>query len=203
MRNALFLSEVTIPEGVETIGEMAFAQDALININIPATVTSIGRAVLFGNNSLQNISVAAGNTAYKAESGMLTELATGKLIAVPATISNAAIPEGITEIGDYTFYMAPNLTSVSFPASLKSTGYASFYGCPKLTTLDLGNGIEEIGKQAFDNCTALKNITFPSQLKAIREQAFGFCNSLKTVSLNDGLEVLENNAFFSCGSSAS
>lgn len=37
------LTDVVLPEGLETIGDSAFESSALTNINIPATVTSIGK----------------------------------------------------------------------------------------------------------------------------------------------------------------
>ncbi len=42
-QSCLALTDVVLPEGVETIGDSAFESSALTNINIPATVTKIGK----------------------------------------------------------------------------------------------------------------------------------------------------------------
>jgi len=52
------LTSVTIPEGVTSIGEMAFAGNRLTSITIPNSVTSIGEKA-FENNQLTSITIGA------------------------------------------------------------------------------------------------------------------------------------------------
>ena len=53
------------------------------------------------------------------------------------------MPQTITKIGDYAFYVCTNLTSINIPDSVTSIGYKAFYYCTKLTSINLLSGGEK------------------------------------------------------------
>ncbi|MGN0529370.1 MAG: leucine-rich repeat domain-containing protein [Eubacterium sp.] len=65
------------------------------------------------------------------------------------TLKNVVIGEGITHIGNYTFYNFSNIENVSFPSTLTSIGISSFYGCSKITKIMLPESVTTIGQTAF------------------------------------------------------
>ncbi len=198
MRDCQTLEEVTLPSGLQNIGQLAFVGDGLKTITIPATVETIGYGFLMSNEKLEKISVDASNTGFTVENGLLIKRSDNEVIATTASVSDLVIPEGVENIGAYTFYGMSRLTSVKFPQSIKTTGLYSFYGCYNLTTLDFGTGIQSIGKQSFQNCGMLGTILFPASLRTIGMQAFSNCSSMTEVILNDGLEEIGQSAFYGC-----
>lgn len=68
-----FLSSVTIPEGVEIVGEYAFADcKTLTTINLPASLTAIAQNAFDGCSSLSQINIAEG-CAFKMDGNNLVD----------------------------------------------------------------------------------------------------------------------------------
>ena len=118
------------------------------------------------------------------------------------SIQNVSIPEGVTSIGNYAFYLCHNLSSITIPNSVTSIGNYAFYDCESLNLISLGNTLTHIGKSAFYRC-AFSSITLPESLTSIGEGAFYMCDSLVTVNIPDGITSIENRTFYSCESLAS
>ncbi len=77
------------------------------------------------------------------------------------------LPEGLTNLGDWSFYDCGGLTSISIPNSVTSIGYYAFYGCSGLTSVSIPNSVTSIGRGAFSNCiynhrTTKTNQKYPS-----------------------------------------
>ena len=91
-------------------------------------------------------------------------------------IKNVIFSNGITSIGDY-----------------------SFFGCTELTNLSFSDGITRIGASAFDWCTSLENCILPNSLEIIGDRAFRTCQSLKKIVLPDSVTQLGEYAFYASG----
>ncbi len=129
------LSQVTIPEGVTTIGALAFQHCPLTSIAIPDSVTSIGEGAFAGCAPiLTEIQVGAGNTAYRVENGCLVGTATKTVIAVLQT-PDCKIPDGIKRIGGLAAVGLQDMTSITLPSSLESIGSLAFDNCSGLTDI--------------------------------------------------------------------
>ena len=121
---------ITIPEGVEEIGNYAFDHCGILAaINIPASVVRMGNSLAPCSN-VQEITVAAGNTAYKAVDNVLFTKDGTTLIQYPmrSNVKEYVIPDGVTKIGSLAFEWTPpatpSLTKITFPVSLTSTHMA-------------------------------------------------------------------------------
>ncbi len=95
------------------------------------------------------------------------------------------IPEGITEIKNYTFFGGVNFKSVSIPSSVESVGIKSFGACKSLLEIDIPSGINKIGYLAFSDCEKLERVAFNGCIKSIENDAFSGCNGLKGVYISD------------------
>lgn len=162
------------------------------------------------------------NITYTLSNGVLTLTGTGEMYDFRATntltnkkppwqdkndsITKVIVGEGITTIGDYSFYKCVNLTTVQLPSTItsihgsgtESLSYGAFQGCTSLTKINLPEGLKQIQYCAFKGCTNLANITFPSTLEEIQFAAFYQCESLASVEFPDSLTKLGMNAFHSC-----
>lgn len=79
----------------------------------------------------------------------------GKIVADQAyyqsrKLSNVMIPEGIEEIGEFSFARSV-LESITLPESLKEISYGAFYHCDNLKQVSLPAGIRNIGPKAFSH----------------------------------------------------
>ncbi|MDR0524543.1 MAG: leucine-rich repeat protein [Spirochaetaceae bacterium] len=99
-----------------------------------------------------------------------------------AKLVEAILPEGLTSLGQRTFYGARGLQRISLPPGLTTIGSSAFQGCTSLTEINL-EGITSIGSQAFQGCTSLTKVTLPSSLTDIGmgSQVFSGCTSLAEV----------------------
>ena len=71
-------------------------------------------------------------------------------------LESIAIPKGVTEIEDYTFFRCRNLVDITIPDSVVSIGREAFSGCNSLTNITLPKSVTRIENNAFDECYDLK-----------------------------------------------
>ncbi len=130
------------------------------------------------------------------------------------------VPDGVTEIGEYAFFMCENLEvleicegvekicenavsdcenlkKVIIPASIKDMELA-FYECKGIEEVELREGLAEISQSTFWYCGDLKKVIFPKSLKKIGDFAFGGCSALESINLPEGLEEICDSAFEDC-----
>lgn len=156
--NCSSLTAITIPDGVTSIGNDAFAHGhyGLTSITIPDSVTSIGDYAFAYCYGLTSLTLPA----------YVTEIRTGTFENCNGLI-NITIPAGVTSIGDYAFCYCEGLTDIIMPDSVTSIGYAAFYGCINLTDITIPAGVTAIGEEVFAYCTGLISITFHSRTAVI------------------------------------
>lgn len=74
-------------------------------------------------------------------------------------------------------------------------GNDSFYNCSNLTDVDIADSVTCIGKSAFSGCESLTDIVIPDGVSIIKTHAFSYCDNLKEVTLGAGVEKIERCAF--------
>jgi hypothetical protein len=115
-----------------------------------------------------------------------------------SNLTDIEIPEGVTSIGNYAFAGCSNLTSVAIPDSVTTLGRYVFWGCSSLASADLGGGIMNIPDNSFDACTSLVTITLPESVATIGIAAFARCYNLESIVLPDSLSSIGSAAFMVC-----
>ncbi len=106
-------SNTVIPNGVTKIGEAAFCDIPLANINIPSSVTSIG------NNAFSYTNIVSINIPNS-----VTEI-DGYAFAFTENLTEVKLPNGVESIGDCCF-MQSAICSIELPATLTSIGASAF-----------------------------------------------------------------------------
>ena len=136
------LTSVTIGNGVNSIEWCAFQGcRSLTSITIPNSVTSISQFAFNGCSSLTSINVASGNTHYSSTDGALYNYAQDTLILCPEAKSSINIPNGVTCIKGYAFCNCIGLTSIPIPSSVTYINVnAAFEGCDALTSINVASG---------------------------------------------------------------
>lgn len=113
-------------------------------------------------------------------------------------LTSVEIADSVTEIGSYAFYSCGLLTDLELPASLEKIGNAAFYGCRRLTQLELPETITEINYAAFSNCRGLTQVKLPASLKKIGVDAFTYCVKLTQVEIPASVTDIASYAFSNC-----
>ncbi|WP_294428232.1 leucine-rich repeat protein [uncultured Treponema sp.] len=194
------LTSVLLPEGVTSIGELAFCScTKLTTINIPSTVTTIYARAFNECSSLANVTLADGNKNLKlAEDGAIYTINGTKLVMYgnKTATGTFAVPNTVTEIGTYAFSHC-NFENVTFGAdsALTSIGGEAFFKCRKLASINLPDNVSSIGHEAFMYCSSFTSITLPESLTAIATQTFNSCSSLTTVTIPVSVKEIGNWAF--------
>ena len=110
----------------------------------------------------------------------------------------------VTEIGNYAFdgynTDCKNITNIAIPDSVTEIGNNAFYNCTSMTSVTIGYGVTSIGEYAFYSCESLWSITIPDSVTSIGDDAFEYCKSLTSVTIGNGVTSIGEAAFYGCTS---
>lgn len=162
MYGAYGMANITLPEGLETIGTSAFSCSGITSLHIPASVTTIEDGFLTYANKLKEVTVAEGNANYTVKNGMLLTKDLTELLEIPSLLDSYEIPETVTCI----YYGAAdclNTNSIVIPDGVKILDEWAFVSNDALETVVVGSSVETWGDGAFYNCKNLKSIYLRSE----------------------------------------
>lgn len=183
------LKSISIPDSVTSIEMLAFANCSSLNsVTIGKSVSSIAQRAFEFCASLNAVHIKDIMSWCKikfGEPGILSGanplIAAKHLYLNDKEIEDLVIPDGITQIEDYTFSRCLSITNVSFPNSLKTIGFNAFSDCINLKKVIIPNSVTNINGESFKNCDSLTSISIGKSVKTIGGGAFSNCNALRTV----------------------
>lgn len=181
------VTSVTLPEGLQYIGNKAFYGTGITSLSLPNSITGLGDMALascpaltsinigtgaptVSSNAFINcpnlatITVAAGNTALKAINDVLiSEDGTKLYVCAPkgATKGDYTVPSGVNYVYDNAFAYCTQLTSITFPSTMVSSSNDMFIGCDNLRYVDFSqcNDWEQGGWFSSAGVTVRRNPT--------------------------------------------
>ncbi len=146
--------------------------------------------------------------ALNTDNGILTISGTGPITNYTTTsapwykyrssIKTVNISNGVTSIGNSTFYGCTALTSITIPDSVTSIGERSFSSCTGLTSVTIPDSVTSIGERAFSSCTGLASVTIPNSVTSIGLGAFYHCTGMTSVTIPDSVTSIGDYAFQQC-----
>ena len=204
--NCSILREIIIPEGVQKIGTLAFANMSNLKyLIIPDGVRSIDQRIINGTTSLERLVIGKGITEIK-------DISLGNCSIKEIYISSSVIkiaPEalkGIAELENIIVDEA-NIVYKSIDGNLYSKDGKTFikYAHGKTEKeYTIPSGITTIETYAFSKIDSLENVVIPSSVTTINKYAFsnGFSDrtptSLVSVLIPEGVVSIGDGAFFHC-----
>jgi len=102
--------------------------------------------------------------------------------AYKAEITTLVIGDGVTNIGDFSFYGHTSLASVTIGAGVTSIGEDAFYGCSALEAITIPDGVTFINDAAFMNCSGLETVNGANGLTSAG--GYVFCDTPWEEALN-------------------
>ena len=186
-----FISELTIPNSVISIGDSAFENCSnLTSLTIPNSITTVG------SNPFRGLTLQLDNRSphFYVEDNVLFTADKKLLIAYCSRQTSYSIPNSVTSIGDGAFWCS-RLTSLTIPDLVTTIGDSAFYWCSSLISLTIPNSVTSIGDWAFKNCSSLTSLTIPNSVTAIGDSAFWHCSSLTSLTIPESVTTIGVNAF--------
>ena len=90
------------------------------------------------------------------------------------------IPNSVTSIGRYAFYVCKELASVSIPQKVESVGESAFENCTGLTAVTIEGSEVLLAAETFVGCTNIKTVNTLSTLPPI-----GADNTFELITYRD------------------
>lgn len=175
------VTEITIPEGVISIGMAFWRCSNLKSINIPRSTTSISTSA-FQSSPLSEVHISdvAAFCQINFGGGGSNPLSIpgAHLFVNGKETTDLIIPEGVTSICKHAFWKCNSLTSVTIPNGV-SIGMYAFYQCEGLTSVTCASSIH--GERVFSQCPNLTTVTLLDSVKEIGEYIFLECDALTSV----------------------
>ena len=182
------LESITIPDGMEVIGDYSFSGcKNLKEIIIPYGVKSIGRAAFAGCVNLRAVNLPES-----------VESIQNAAFENCASLTEIILPESVTEIGGAAFYDCTDLQTITLPSDIKIIGTKTFYNCVSLTNIVIPESVVGIGNSAFYNCITLTELIIPERVKSIDSKAFKNCKNLLNITLPNRINRISDYTFHGC-----
>ena len=173
------LQSIRLPEGLRLIGTEAFCDcDELRQADLPESLLVLGNAS-FRNCALTQIRIPAGVRVVGSEAFRSCEEA--------ASLVFMSCPD---YLGDAAFRRCDSLSEAALPEGLTVVPRDLFSFCGALEKVSLPDSILRIERAAFEDC-ALVELRLPAQLEQIGPDAFRSCNDLETVYFDGTLAQWE------------
>ncbi len=180
------LTDVVIPEGVETITLSAFSEREIQSVSFPTSLRAINDYAFYKCKNLVRIDLP----------DSLAELKAGAFFGC-SSLSVVNLSRGLTSIGRSAFSGCA-IQHLQIPEGVQNISENAFMECAQLQEVLLPDSIRRIGSGTFSCCMQLSDINFPDKLEYIGEGAFHLCTSLRKVILPNSLRQIENRAFWYC-----
>ena len=178
------LSEIVLPESLDSIGNEAFIACHLKTIIIPSNTKKLGFGIFKGCSALEEATLPDGIREIPLDMFART------------AITSIALPSTVEAIGPSAF-SETKLQSIEMPTSLREIGEYAFSGCP-LSSIKFNDGLEIIAPSAFLRIQGEPmNLILPYELKEIGDMAFLY-SSIKEVTIQKNVNKIGEDAFKGC-----
>lgn len=218
-RDCKGLTEISIPNSVDSICGDAFSKSGLTKVSIPSSVSYIYENPFkdtpwyegLDDGLIYQDNVFLGCKGTKPEGNWEIEPGT-RVIATYALsgCSSVTIPNSVTSIGDNSTNIIANIPVTDFSA-LCTNGrvpyiFSKLQGSIRLIDENkneikeyvVPDGVTSIGDYAFYHCTGLTRVSIPSSVDSIGSNAFAYCENLNDINISEGVKKIGSYAFYYC-----
>lgn len=155
------ITNVTISDGVTSIGSYAFCYCSVKSITLPFGLKHIGSSAFSNCPNIQQINIPDS-----------VEYIDPYAFSCCKGLHTVQLPASLTLISEELFAECDNLRNLSIPGSVTEIGANAFLRCTAFILEKLPAGIKSIGAAAFANCGNIESLALPGTLESIGEAAF-------------------------------
>lgn len=182
------LTEVAVPDGVDSIAGDAFYQcHGLKKATLPAGLRVMGSNAFAFCDQLSSLQLNEG-----------MQVLGERAFYACLSLEKVSFPKSLHVLGNYAFSHCTLLRDVQLNEGLERLSEGLFEQCISLSVVSLPEGLKEVGNRAFLGCMSLVKINFPDGLKQLGAGAFSDCKSLQKVHLPQGIEEIQTSTFENC-----
>lgn len=160
--HCLEITNVTISDGVTSIGSYAFCYCSVKSITLPFGLKHIGSSAFFNCPNIQQIKIPDS-----------VEHIDPYAFSFCKGLHTVQLPSSLTLISEELFAECDNLKNLSIPDTVTEIGANAFLRCTAFILEKLPAGIKSIGDATFENCGNIESLLLPKTLESIGEAAFG------------------------------
>ena len=184
------LANISLPDGLEEIGDKAFYRCRHERIDLPSSLKKIGKSAF----SVTYDNVPETTNVYLTDLDAWCNVELENIYSSPfylhvdyhynedvnslLYLNNKPVTSleinGVDCIKNYVFAGCKSFESVSIGNKITTIGEESFKGCDNISQLNIGNGVTTISKGAFQYCNKLEKVTFGKGLEKVEAEAFGY-----------------------------
>lgn len=155
------ITNVTISDGVTSIGSYAFCYCSVKSITLPFGLKHIGSNAFSNCPNIQQINIPDS-----------VEYIDPYAFSCCKGLHTVQLPASLTLISEELFAECDNLRNLSIPDTVTEIGANAFSKCTEFSLTGLPDGIQRIGAAAFANCGRIESLALPKTLDSIGEAAF-------------------------------
>ena len=161
-KDCIELKEISIPDGVQWIGEMAFYNSGITEVIIPKDVINVYEEAFKNCKSLTNVT-------FLQKYG--TKIINDSVFEGCTALTNISL-DGVTEIKNTVFKGCSSLISIEIPNTVTQIEKSVLQNCSNLEIVKFGNAVKSIGKSVFLGCNSLRQVSFNGRQTEIGENIF-------------------------------
>ena len=209
------LEEYIVPNEVDEIGKLAFANSKLKSITVPEGV-SIGEYAFAYSKELERVHLSRGvmlsggyifegctslrefSGEYATSDGRALVYGEHLFYAIGHPATEYVVPEEAKAIGLGAFAFAPYLERVTLHGDIRAICEQAFRNCQALTAINIPDSVVSLYDNAFNGCQQLREVTIGSGVVTIPVMCFHYCTALESIVIPRNVEVIEFGAFYGC-----
>ena len=149
-----------IPNGITSIGKLAFQGCKIQSIELPNSLVRIEDEAFY-SSTIKTISIPDNVTEIGESAFWYCD-----------SLASIKLPLNLKTLGVGAFEDCYTLTSISIPDGVTEISDSLFCGCSNLKNVIMPNSVTSIGKCAFQGCYKIENISIPSETTIINDSAF-------------------------------
>ena len=159
---AYALKNINFPEGLLSIGEYAFFYAPLTKIELPSTVQTIDSLAFASARSIASFSVDSSNPYFASDDGRVLTSKDGTIVYfyAPNSGEEYSLKTGTTSLRDFSFYDNLILTDLALPEGLTSIGNWALAYLRGVTSLVLPRSLSSLGSWALAYNANLTDLRF-------------------------------------------